>query len=101
MLAFWLRAKMFWAMRRNTVRVGRLFLDQRVPPLLKISAALGGLLIISPIDLFGDIPGLGILDDTALLMLLGWLFVRFCPPEAVAEHFGAAPGQQLKNVTPS
>lgn len=92
---------MFWALRRNAMRVGRLFADQRVHPALKLATGLAAVLIVSPIDLFADIPGLGLLDDGALLMILAWLFVRFCPAEVVAEHFGAAPGGQLKNVTPT
>lgn len=101
MLALWLRAKMFWAMRRNAERVVRLFLDQRVHLGLKACSALAALLIISPLDIFGDIPGLGLLDDTALLMMLAWVFVRLCPAEVVAEHFGPLAGRRLRNVTPS
>jgi uncharacterized membrane protein YkvA (DUF1232 family) len=101
MLALWLRAKMFWAMRRNATRVARLFLDQRVHLALKASTALAALLIISPLDIFGDVPGLGLVDDTALLMMLAWVFVRLCPAHVVAEHFGPPAGRRLKNVTPS
>jgi uncharacterized membrane protein YkvA (DUF1232 family) len=49
--------------------------DARVPLSLKVVAALIGLLIISPLDLFGDIPVLGALDDAALLTLLCVWFV--------------------------
>jgi len=100
MIAFWLRVKSLWALRRNAARVARLFLDQRVPLPLKAATALAGLLIVSPIDLFGDIPLLGILDDTMLLVLLGWLFLRFCPPDVVAEHGAALAASRVKNVTP-
>ena len=101
MLPLLLRAKMFWALRRKAARVARLFFDQRVHVGLKASTALAALLIISPLDIFGDVPGLGLVDDTALLMMLAWLFVRLCPADVVAEHFGPPVGRSLKNVTPS
>lgn len=50
--------------------------DVRVPLALKASTVAAALLIISPIDVFGDIPGLGLLDDAALLSLLCYWFVR-------------------------
>lgn len=49
--------------------------DPRVPLALKLFAAAIGLLIISPIDLFGDVPVLGAIDDGALLTLLCMWFV--------------------------
>jgi uncharacterized membrane protein YkvA (DUF1232 family) len=49
--------------------------DARAPLSLKVVAALIGLLIITPLDLFGDIPALGALDDAALLTLLCVWFV--------------------------
>ena len=100
MLAFWLRLKALWALRRNAVRVGRLFLDQRVPFSLKALTAAGALVILSPVDLLGDIPVLGMLDDTLLLVLLGWAFLRLCPPGVVAEYQAAAAASRLKDVTP-
>ncbi|HEV2037880.1 MAG TPA: hypothetical protein VGQ96_04660 [Candidatus Eremiobacteraceae bacterium] len=101
MLAFWVRMKALWSLRRNAARVGRLFLDQRVPVALKALTALAALLIVSPVDLLGDIPVIGVIDDTLLLMLLAWLFVRFCPPAVVAEYSSAAASSRLKNVTPN
>lgn len=100
MIALWLKIKLLWAMRGTGLRVVRLFLDRRVHPGLKLLTALAGIIIISPIDLFADVPGLGMIDDTLLLALLAWLFVRFCPPNIVAEYFGGRNGGQLKNVTP-
>ena len=100
MIAVWLRMKTLWALRRNAARVGRLFLDQRVPMPLKALTAFGALLILSPIDLFGDIPVLGVVDDTVALVLLGWLFLRLCPPNVLAEYRAAAAASRVKNVTP-
>jgi len=85
----------------------RLLRDARVSALLKIGAAAAALLVISPLDVFGDIPVLGALDDVALLLLVANLFVRLCPDALVAEHRRAVgldaseqPAPTLKDVTP-
>jgi uncharacterized membrane protein YkvA (DUF1232 family) len=98
MIALWFRLKMLWAARRYLANLGRLFLDPRVSPGLKILTTLGALLIVSPVDVFGDIPVVGVLDDAALLGLLALLFVRFCPRDVVAQYFSPGPGGQLKKV---
>ncbi|HEY5341710.1 MAG TPA: hypothetical protein VIK27_11845 [Candidatus Aquilonibacter sp.] len=50
--------------------------DPRVPLHLKLIAAALALLIVSPLNLLGDIPFLGLFDDVALLSLLaGWFAV--------------------------
>lgn len=49
--------------------------DVRVPAGLKVVTGILALLIISPLDVFGDIPVLGLLDDAVLLSLLCMLFV--------------------------
>jgi len=92
--------KTLWALRKQAARVGRLFVDQRVPMSLKMLTGLGALLIMSPVDLLGDIPVLGMVDDTLLLVALAWLFVRLCPPAVVAEYTAAAQAGRLKNITP-
>lgn len=49
--------------------------DRRVPFALKAATAALGVLIISPLDIFGDIPVIGLLDDAVLLTLLSMAFV--------------------------
>lgn len=49
--------------------------DQRVPTGLKAITGILALLIISPLDIFGDIPVLGLFDDAVLLTFLCMLFV--------------------------
>lgn len=49
--------------------------DNRVPFALKAATAALGVLIISPLDIFGDIPVIGLLDDAVLLTLLSMAFV--------------------------
>ena len=64
--------------------------DVRVPLWLKISAVALAVAILSPLDLFGDIPVLGLFDDAALLMLLASGFVmvsqRFIDRLVVVRH---------------
>ncbi|MBC5806133.1 MAG: hypothetical protein DLM53_09175 [Candidatus Eremiobacter antarcticus] len=102
MLFLLARMRLLWAVRSFALRLGRLFLDSRVSPGLKLGAALAALLIVSPINVLGDIPVLGMLDDAAMLGLLGMVFMRMCPPDVVAQYsrrrFASA---AVKNVTPS
>lgn len=49
--------------------------DERVPVAMKAATGVLALLIISPLDVFGDIPVLGLLDDALLLTLLCSAFV--------------------------
>lgn len=100
MIALFLRLKFFWGIRRYGAKLGRLFLDRRVSPSLKMMTAVGALLVISPVDLLSDIPIIGAFDDVALLALLAMMFVRFCPPDVVAEYFDRTGGPRIKNVTP-
>ena len=58
---------------RSFAAAFRLMRSERVPLHLKIIAGLLALVIISPINILGDIPLLGMFDDVALLgMLAGW-----------------------------
>ena len=51
----------------------RLMRDPAVPLHLKLIAGVLALVIISPLNILGDIPLLGLFDDVALLALLaGW-----------------------------
>jgi uncharacterized membrane protein YkvA (DUF1232 family) len=68
--------------------------DARVPTSLKLIAAAIALLVISPIDVFSDIPVLGALDDAALLTLLCMWFVaqasKHVEPVPVRRRSGSA-----------
>jgi uncharacterized membrane protein YkvA (DUF1232 family) len=68
--------RLLFAAKAAIFRTVPLARDIRVPLSLKLVAAAIGLLIISPLDLFGDVPVLGALDDAALLMLLCMWFVN-------------------------
>jgi uncharacterized membrane protein YkvA (DUF1232 family) len=60
---------------RSVKRAWPLMRDERVPAGLKVATGIFALLIISPLDIFSDIPVLGLLDDAVLLSLLCMLFV--------------------------
>ncbi|HZO93637.1 MAG TPA: hypothetical protein VFB22_07685 [Candidatus Baltobacteraceae bacterium] len=86
---------LFLHSRRALMRLPALLRNERVPRRLKIVALVVALLIVSPLNVLGDIPFLGILDDAALLaLLLNW-FVgaaeRYAAPDTI-------PGDDL--VTP-
>ncbi len=61
--------------KTSLFRVVPLMRDARVPGLLKWGAGAAAVLIVSPLDLFADIPVLGLLDDAALLSVLAVAFV--------------------------
>ena len=58
-------------------RLFPLMRDARVPLWSKIAMAALAALVVSPLDLLGDIPVLGLVDDATLLLFIMHLFVRF------------------------
>jgi uncharacterized membrane protein YkvA (DUF1232 family) len=69
----------------------RLWRDHRVPRPLKGMIIATIFYVLSPIDLVPGflVPVLGQLDDATLLMLGAYLFIRWSPPEVVAEHMAS------------
>ena len=67
--------RLLLAAKAAIFRTVPLLRDTRVPLALKLVTAAIALLVISPIDIFSDIPVLGALDDAALLALLCMWFV--------------------------
>ena len=63
--------------RHELPRVLPLLRDARIPLRMKIAAGLAALFIISPLNILGDIPLLGFLDDAALLLFLAHWFVGY------------------------
>jgi len=101
MLAMFARMRLLWGLRAFGSRVGSLFLDRRVSPTLKGITALAAVLIVSPLDIFSDIPVLGVLDDVALLTLLAMLFVKLCPADIVDEYTQKPARRQATVRTPA
>ncbi len=67
---------MFAHTRHALPRAASLMRDARVPLWLKAVAIVLAILIVSPLDLLGDIPILGVIDDVTLLAVLTSTFVR-------------------------
>jgi uncharacterized membrane protein YkvA (DUF1232 family) len=75
---------------RNLQLIWRLFNDPRVSAGLKLIVPLAIVYIISPLDLIPDfLPGLGQLDDLAILLLSIKLFIDLAPKDIVQEHLDA------------
>lgn len=72
----------------TTLRLAwRLLLDRRVGVAVKLVPFLALLYLLFPLDFLPDfIPGLGQLDDVAILLLGLRLFLRLAPPDRVAHH---------------
>lgn len=75
-LPFWI--KLIW----------RLFKDKRVPFRLKLIPVIALIYLISPLDFLPDllVPIFGFADDLAILIFSFSMFIKFCPPDVVAEH---------------
>jgi uncharacterized membrane protein YkvA (DUF1232 family) len=69
----------------------RLWRDHRVPTALKGMIVAVVVYVLSPVDLVPGFlaPILGQLDDATVLMLGAYLFIRWSPPEVVAEHMAS------------
>jgi uncharacterized membrane protein YkvA (DUF1232 family) len=80
----------------------RLMFDPRVPLWLKTIVPASLVYLISPIDFIPDvIPGLGQLDDLAVIVIGVKLFIELCPPEIVREHMQELLGEANWRVEPN
>ena len=72
---------------KNIKLIWRLLNDRRVPSWLKMIIPATLLYLLFPVDIVPDIvPGLGQLDDIAVILLGLKLFVEMCPEEIVRQH---------------
>lgn len=71
---------------RKLPRVLPLLRDPKVPLWSKAATVAAILFIISPLNLLGDIPGLGFLDDGALVVLVLGRFVAYAEKHASPGH---------------
>jgi len=69
--------------------IGRLMVDSRVPPLLKLLPVGAIIYLIVPTDLMPLLP----FDDAAVLWLGGNLIIEMCPRAEVQEHLRAIEGE--------
>lgn len=64
-----------------------LYKDDRISKYAKLTLLIGIGYAAMPIDLIPDfIPGLGLIDDVFVLILVGDWFIKLCPPDIVEEH---------------
>ena len=65
-----------------------LLADKRISPWLKLVPVGAFVYLLSPLDLIPDIalPGIGVLDDAAILWLGYYAFLELCPPEVIREQ---------------
>jgi uncharacterized membrane protein YkvA (DUF1232 family) len=87
---------------RQTRLVWRLWRDARVPGWIKLIPFAGLVYLLSPIDLIPDLmlPGLGQLDDLAVVLLAVKMFVDLSPPGVVREHLEEMLGRQGVSSSP-
>jgi uncharacterized membrane protein YkvA (DUF1232 family) len=80
---------------RQARLVWSLWKDSRTPSWLKLIPVAGLVYLISPIDLIPDwvLPGLGELDDLAIILLSLKAFVDLAPPGIVREHLDRLMGR--------
>jgi uncharacterized membrane protein YkvA (DUF1232 family) len=79
----------------------RLVLDPRVSLWVKAVLPASLIYVISPIDFIPDvIPGLGQLDDLAVIVIGIKLFIDLCPPELVRQHLQNLLGETSWQVEP-
>jgi uncharacterized membrane protein YkvA (DUF1232 family) len=77
-------------LRAKLVLAGRLWRDPRVPRSARLLLPLLIIYLALPVDLIPDfIPVVGYLDDIAVLVLVGLLFLRALPPKVIEEHLAA------------
>lgn len=66
--------------------VGRLLGDTRVPPVAKALFVGAGVFAVSPLNVPGWIPGVGLLDDVGIGMLAVNVFLKLIPSDVLSEH---------------
>jgi uncharacterized membrane protein YkvA (DUF1232 family) len=80
----------------------RLFNDSRVPGWVKLIPVAGLIYLLSPIDLIPDVmlPGLGQVDDVAVILMSLKLFIDLAPPGVVREYLEELAGRRGRAGTP-
>ena len=72
---------------KNIKLIWRLLNDRRISPWLKMIIPVTLLYLLFPVDIVPDfVPGLGQLDDIAVILLGLKFFVEMCPEEIVRQH---------------
>lgn len=85
--------------RHALARTPALLRDNRVPLRLKLFAIVAALVIISPLNILGDIPFLGFFDDAALLGLLVTWFAGRATRYSAARQDDDCYGDEMSRQT--
>lgn len=86
---WWNRFKLIFNFRKSIPLTYKLLLDQRVPKGNKIILLVVGIgYFLLPVDLIPDflLPGIGYLDDIAVILFLMDRFINSAPPEVVSAY---------------
>jgi uncharacterized membrane protein YkvA (DUF1232 family) len=89
------------ATRKAVPRIIPLMRHPHVPGWLKWLTVGAAVFIISPLDLLGDIPVIGVFDDVALLALLANLFVGFADHSVTKKERAAGKTTVMKTARPA
>jgi uncharacterized membrane protein YkvA (DUF1232 family) len=89
------------ATRKAVPRIIPLMRHPHVPGWLKWLTIGGAVFIISPLDLLGDIPVIGVFDDVALLALLANLFVGFADHSVAKKESVGGNAAVMKTARPA
>jgi hypothetical protein len=74
--------------------IGRLLVDGRVSPLLKLLPVGALVYLVVPTDLMPLLP----FDDAAVLWLGAYLFIEMCPQDIVQEHMRVIDGESSVKI---
>jgi uncharacterized membrane protein YkvA (DUF1232 family) len=73
----------------------RVLSDPRTPRMAKFLLGLGVAYLVSPIDIIPDfIPGLGLIDDLLVVILILFAVKKLIPPNVLKEHRDAVRAEQ-------
>lgn len=72
--------RLAFGLRKTALRALTALADRRVPGRLKLLAVAATLLVLSPLNLLGDLPLLGALDDAGMVILVLTWFTRASAP---------------------
>jgi len=79
-------ARMLWLAPKQVALVGRLLGDNRVPPVAKAVVVGAGVFAVSPLNVAGWLPVLGVADDIGIALIALNLFYRLVPADILSEH---------------
>ena len=78
-----------FSLPRTAYLIFRLMTDRRVPGVLRLLVPVALVYALLPFDAIPDVfPGMGWLDDIAVLLIAIMLLLKLAPRSVVREHYG-------------